>query len=134
MSDDTTPQGEPLADWRVGVTADRRADQQADVFRRRGAEVVVGTTMRILDLSDDDRLLAASRSLIDDPPATTGLQTGMGLTMWLDAMDAVGIGDDLRRALNPSYDRRTDSPGGRKDTVPDTEKDTVPDTEWVVNL
>ena len=99
VSDDTTPQGEPLADWRVGVTADRRADQQADVFRRRGAEVVVGTTMRILDLSDDDRLLAASRSLIDDPPTTTVLQTGMGLTMWLDAMDAVGIGDDLRRAL-----------------------------------
>ncbi len=89
----------PLSGWRVGVTADRRSDQQVEVLRRRGAEVVVGSTMRTLDLSDDPRLLEASRALVADPPATLVLQTGMGLTMWLEAMDAAGVGGDLRRTL-----------------------------------
>lgn len=89
----------PLAGWRVGITADRRSDQQVDVLRNRGAEVVEGCTMRTLDLSDDPRLLAASRALVDDPPEATVLQTGMGLTMWLEAMDTAGIGDAVRASL-----------------------------------
>ena len=83
------PTEPPLAGWRVGVTADRRADQQADALRRRGAEVVQGCTMRTLDLSDNVRLLEVSRALVDQPPETLVLQTGMGLTMWLDAMDGI---------------------------------------------
>ena len=89
----------PLTGWRVGMTAERRANLQADALERRGAEVVHGCTMRTLDLSDDDRLLKVSRALITDPPTTTVLQTGMGLSMWLEAMDATGIGGELRRAL-----------------------------------
>ena len=89
----------PLAGWRVGVTADRRADQQADALRRRGAEVVQGCTMRTLDLSDNVRLLEVSRALVDQPPETLVLQTGMGLTMWLDAMDGIDLGDQVRAAL-----------------------------------
>ena len=89
----------PLAGWRVGVTADRRADQQIEALRRRGAEVLHGCTMRTLDLSDDARLLEVSRALVDLPPDTLVLQTGMGLTMWLDAMDGIGLGDQVRAAL-----------------------------------
>ena len=44
----------PLTGWRVGMTAERRANLQADALERRGAEVVHGCTMRTLDLSDDD--------------------------------------------------------------------------------
>ena len=61
--------------------------------------MVHGCTMRTLDLSDDNRLLEVSRALTADPPTTTVLQTGMGLSMWLEAMDARGIGADLRSAL-----------------------------------
>ena len=89
----------PLAGWRVGVTADRRADQQVEALRRRGAEVVHGCTMRTLDLSDDARLLEVSRALVDQPPDTLVLQTGMGLNMWLDAMDGIGLGNQVRAAL-----------------------------------
>ena len=96
---DTGPLSGPLSGWRIGVTAERRSSQQADVLRKRGAEVVHGCTMRTLDLSDDDRLLEVSRALIADPPVSTVLQTGMGLTMWLDAMDAAGAGAELRRVL-----------------------------------
>ena len=93
------PTEPPLAGWRVGVTADRRADQQIEALRRRGADVVHGCTMRTLDLSDDARLLEVSRALVDQPPDTLVLQTGMGLTMWLDAMDGIGLGDRVRAAL-----------------------------------
>jgi uroporphyrinogen-III synthase len=93
------PTEPPLAGWRVGVTADRRADQQIAALRRRGADVVHGCTMRTLDLSDDTRLLEVSRALVDQPPDTLVLQTGMGLTMWLDAMDGIGLGDQVRVAL-----------------------------------
>ena len=93
------PTEPPLAGWRVGVTADRRADQQIAALRRRGADVVHGCTMRTLDLSDDARLLEVSRALVDQPPDTLVLQTGMGLTMWLDAMDGIGLGDRVRAAL-----------------------------------
>jgi uroporphyrinogen-III synthase len=93
------PTEPPLAGWRVGVTADRRADQQIEALRRRGADVVHGCTMRTLNLSDDARLLEVSRALIDQPPDTLVLQTGMGLNMWLDAMDGIGLGDQVRAAL-----------------------------------
>ncbi len=99
MSEPTTPGPPPLDGWRVGVTADRRADQQADVLRRRGADVVMGCTMRTLDLTEDERLLDVSRSLVDRPPDTIVLQTGFGTTMWLEAMDVAGPGADLRRML-----------------------------------
>ena len=61
--------------------------------------MVHGCTMRTLNLSDDARLLEVSRALIDQPPDTLVLQTGMGLTMWLDAMDGLGLGDRVREAL-----------------------------------
>ena len=89
----------PLTGWRIGVTADRRADPQIDVLRRRGAEVLHGCTMRTLNLTEDPRLVEVSRALAADPPDTLVLQTGMGLTMWLEAMDEAGIGGGLRDAL-----------------------------------
>ncbi|MBC8364681.1 MAG: uroporphyrinogen-III synthase [Actinobacteria bacterium] len=89
----------PLAGWRVGVTADRRADAQLDLLRRRGADVLHGCTMKTLDLTRDKRLVEVSRLLAADPPDTLILETGMGLTMWLEAMDEVGVGGDLRSAL-----------------------------------
>ena len=89
----------PLEGWRVGVTADRRADQQVEALCRRGADVVRGCTMHTVDLSDDPRLREVSRSLVDEPPDAVVLQTGMGLNMWLEAMDGTDVGADLRSTL-----------------------------------
>ncbi|MBI03395.1 MAG: bifunctional uroporphyrinogen-III synthetase/response regulator domain protein [Acidimicrobiaceae bacterium] len=89
----------PLEGWRVGVTADRRADQQVEALCRRGADVVRGCTMHTVDLSDDPRLREVSRSLVDEPPDAVVLQTGMGLNMWLEAMDGTEVGADLRSTL-----------------------------------
>ena len=89
----------PLEGWRVGVTADRRVDQQVEALWRRGADVVRGCTMRTVDLSDDPRLREVSRSLVNEPPDAVVLQTGMGLNMWLEAMDGTDVGAELRSTL-----------------------------------
>ena len=89
----------PLEGWRVGVTADRRADQQVEALCRRGADVVRGCTMRTVDLSDDPRWREVARSLVNEPPDAVVLQTGMGLNMWLEAMDGTDVGADLRSTL-----------------------------------
>ena len=89
----------PLDGWRVGVTADRRSETQSDLLIRRGAKVLHGCTMRTLDLTDSDQLAKVSKALIAEPPETLVLQTGMGTTMWLEAMDGIGVGGDLRAVL-----------------------------------
>ncbi len=81
------------------MTADRRSEAQLDLLARRGAEVLHGCTMRTLDLTNDDRLARISDALVAEPPDTLVLQTGMGTTMWLEAMDEIGVGGDLRAVL-----------------------------------
>ena len=108
----------PLEGWTVGVTADRRSEAQLDLLARRGAKVLHGCTMRTLDLTDDDRLAGVSETLVADPPETLVLQTGMGTTMWLEAMDGIGVGGDLRAVWPlwkcwPVGPRRAARRGGR---------------------
>ncbi len=75
----------------------RRVHDGFDLVRRQG--LASSGARRILQQADDARLLEVSRALIDQPPDTLVLQTGMGLTMWLDAMDGLGLGDRVREAL-----------------------------------
>src|SRR3546814_14227938 len=44
-----------LDGFTVGITADRRADEQAALFERRGASVVLGRSIRTLPIGDEDR-------------------------------------------------------------------------------
>ena len=89
----------PLAGRCVGITADRRWRNQADLLENLGADVVHGPTLRTVDLSRDEALRQATVALIDDPPDFVVGSTGMGMTMWLEAADAWGLGDPLRSAL-----------------------------------
>jgi len=89
----------PLTGARVGVTADRRADDQIDLLRRRGATVVHGPTMRIVPLADDSDLAAVTRGLVEDPPAVVVATTGQGFRGWLEVADEWELGEGLRAAL-----------------------------------
>lgn len=89
----------PLAGARVGVTADRRADDQIDLLRRRGAAVVHGPAMRIVPLGDDADLLATTRALVARPPDIAVVTTGQGFRGWLEAADGWGLGDAVRGML-----------------------------------
>jgi len=89
----------PLAGFTVGVTADRRADEQAELLRRRGAEVVHGPVIRTLPLADGPALDAATEALIAEPPDTLVALTGLGVRSWFEAADGRGRGDALRDRL-----------------------------------
>jgi uroporphyrinogen-III synthase len=70
---------------RVGITADRRWEEQARLFADRGLEVLHGPTMRTIDLSADEALRAITSDLAEDPPDYLVVTTGMGMRRWLSA-------------------------------------------------
>src|SRR5205085_6334170 len=89
----------PLDGRTIGITADRRWREQADLFEARGATVLHGPTMRTVDLSADGALLSATEALIDRPPAFLVATTGMGMRMWLEAAAAWDLRAPLLGAL-----------------------------------
>ena len=85
----------PLDGFVVGVTADRRASEQAELLRRRGAEVVLGPSIETAYLANDDALRVATQALIDDPPDYLAATTGIGMRAWFEAAQVWGLGDVL---------------------------------------
>ena len=93
----------PLAGFTIGVTADRRADEQIQLLERKGATVVHGPTIRTHPLGDESGLAAATRSLIDDPPDVTVFITALGVRSWLEAAEALGLADALLDVLERCF-------------------------------
>ena len=89
----------PLDGFVVGVTADRRASEQAELLRRRGAEVLLGPTIATAYLASDDALRAATAALIAAPPEYLAATTGIGIRAWFEAAQVWGLGDPLLDAL-----------------------------------
>lgn len=89
----------PLEGWTIGVTADRRADEQAELLRRRGATVLHGPTMATAYLGDDEMLRAATAAVVADPPAYLVATTGIGVRAWFEAAQAWGMSQALVAAL-----------------------------------
>ena len=83
----------------AAITADRRADEQAALFRRLGVDVLHGPTMRTVDLSRDEALRAATAELAEVPPDFLVVTTGMGFRMWLEAAAGWGLDTGLRAGL-----------------------------------
>lgn len=92
----------PLAGRTVAVTAERRRQDQADLLRKRGATVVLASTMHTVDLSADDTLQRRTREIIRHPPTWTVATTGFGMRLWFEAADAWGLGHELVEALAAS--------------------------------
>lgn len=91
--------GAPGARRRIGITADRRWKEQAELFRKRGVDVIHGPTMRTLDLSLDETLRRATAELVERPPDYLAISTGMGFRMWLEAAGTWGLAEGLKRGL-----------------------------------
>ncbi len=89
----------PLDGFVIGVTADRRASEQAELLARRGASVVHGPTMSTLYLADDDELRRATHAVIETPPDYLVATTGIGIRAWLEMASAWGLGDQVVDAL-----------------------------------
>ncbi len=85
----------PLDGFVVGVTADRRWEEQAELLRRRGARVVHGPSIRTQPLGPDGGLQGATQALLDSPPSHVIANTGIGVRAWLEAAESWGAGDAL---------------------------------------
>ena len=94
--------GRVLDGFTVGITADRRADEQAALFERRGATVAHGPSVRTLPLGEDEGLRAATEALIDRPPDVLIANTGLGIRSWFGAAESWDLGDELLDALRPA--------------------------------
>lgn len=88
-----------LSGFVVGVTGDRRAEEQIELLERRGAEVIHGPTISTRLLVDTPELEAACRALLAEPPTLVVATTGVGVRSWMEAADGLGIGDQLRHRL-----------------------------------
>ncbi|MCT2591289.1 uroporphyrinogen-III synthase [Streptomyces sp. N2-109] len=89
----------PLEGFTVGVTAARRAEELGNLLERRGAEILHAPALRIVPLSDDAELLAATTRLTETPPDVVVATTAIGFRGWLEAADGWGLGDALRERM-----------------------------------
>jgi uroporphyrinogen-III synthase len=84
----------------IGVTAERRATQQADLLRARGAQVLLGPTLRVFSLSEDQVLKAATDDVMNRPPDYLVASTGFGMRTWMAAAESWGQRHTLVTALS----------------------------------
>jgi uroporphyrinogen-III synthase len=89
-----------LRGFTIGITADRRWDEQASLFERRGATVVHAPTIRTLPLGSDEHLKTATAAVIARPPDVLIANTGLGIRSWVGAAESWGVDGDLLDALS----------------------------------
>jgi uroporphyrinogen-III synthase len=90
---------EPLAGCTVGITADRRWEEQADLFERRGATVLHGPTIRTIGERADESLRRATDDVVARPPDLVLANTGIGMRAWFEAASGWGLDAALLGAL-----------------------------------
>jgi uroporphyrinogen-III synthase len=85
----------PLAGYTVGVTADRRADEQIELLERRGATVLYAPTIRTHPLVDEEGLATATRETLAEPLDIAVLTTALGTRGWVEAAESLGLAEAL---------------------------------------
>jgi uroporphyrinogen-III synthase len=93
---------EEMSGFVVGVTADRRAEEQIAMLERRGASVVHGPAIRTHPVTVDGPFADAVDDLIARPPDVTILSTGIGVRGVVEAAEVLGRAEDLLAALGTS--------------------------------
>ena len=88
----------PLAGFRIGITGDRRSEEQAELLLRRGAEVVHAPVMHTDLLTDADATLAATHAVLAAGIDVVVLTTGIGTRSWFGVAEVAGLDEDLREA------------------------------------
>ena len=94
-----TPVEGPLDGRTVGITAERRADEQARLLQSRGATTVHGPSLSLAPAGDDPHLRAVTEDLVEHPPDYLLASTGYGMRAWLAAAEAWGLRSSLLAAL-----------------------------------
>ncbi|MFI7153275.1 uroporphyrinogen-III synthase [Nonomuraea sp. NPDC050022] len=84
-----------LSGFTVGVTATRRREEFGALLERRGARVVSAPAIRLVPLSEDSDLLAATRLSLAGPVDDVVITTGVGFRGWMAAAEGWGLSADL---------------------------------------
>lgn len=92
---------QPLAGFRIGVTAARKVEEQIQLLERRGASVVWAPALSMdPNQVDDASLRAATDEVLSRPIDVFLATTGIGIKAWFAAAESWGILDDLLAALS----------------------------------
>jgi uroporphyrinogen-III synthase len=92
--------GAPLRGLTIGITAERKAQEQAELFHRRGAATLHGATLRIVsEAGDGGALVEVTAEVIRHPPDYVLASTGYGMRTWFAAAERQGVGPALLEAL-----------------------------------
>ncbi|MGZ4464017.1 MAG: uroporphyrinogen-III synthase [Nocardioides sp.] len=90
----------PLDGFLVGVTAARKADEQAALLERRGARVEWAPALsQDPNHVDDDQLRAATEEVLARPVDMFVATTGVGMRAWFEAAERWGRREALVAAL-----------------------------------
>ncbi|MGH9178499.1 MAG: uroporphyrinogen-III synthase [Acidimicrobiales bacterium] len=89
----------PLAGLTIGITAERRAGEQARLFERRGAATLHGPALAIAARDGDAALRRVTEDLAARPPHYVLASTGYGMRAWVTAAEGWGLRDQLLAAL-----------------------------------
>lgn len=89
----------PLDGFVIAVTADRRAEEQAELLRRRGAAVSFAPTIATEYLASDEDVRAATEATIAACPEYVVVLTGIGLRAWIEASQSWGLDRGLLATL-----------------------------------
>lgn len=91
---------QPLAGYRIGVTAARKVEEQVNLLERRGATVEWAPALsQDPNQVDDAQLRAATDDVLSRPIDMFLATTGVGMRAWFAAADSWGILDDLLEAM-----------------------------------
>ena len=77
----------------------RRALEQAELLRRRGARVLDCPTIATAYLGSDERLRSTTTALVREPPTVLVITTGIGIRAWIEAAQSWGLDHALLEAL-----------------------------------
>lgn len=87
----------------IGITADRRAEEQARLLVQRGAKVLHGPVIRTTTVEDQEPARRATDDLLGSRPDVFVANTALGVRTWLALADAWGLTDDLVETLRGAY-------------------------------
>lgn len=88
-----------LAGLTIGITAQRRAEEQAQLFRSRGAATLLGAALSVSAAVDDPHLRAVTEELVERPPDYLLASTGYGMRAWMAKADGWGLREPLLMSL-----------------------------------
>jgi uroporphyrinogen-III synthase len=92
----------PLDGFVVGITADARRDEQAELLTRRGAEVVAGSALARVALPEAS-VREVVEQLIARPPDVLVATTATGMRMLFEVAERAGRRAALMAALSTSF-------------------------------